>query len=74
VSNEEHDHQWGAWSDWAYAGHDTDMRTRTCGAGRHADAEWRTHAHDWQRRPDVFAPIGSGLTIMVCTGCGGPKK
>jgi hypothetical protein len=75
VNKEEHVHNWGNWGSWQYAGYETEMRTRTC--GDHADAEYRQHVHHWMKTADVFAPMGSGLTVEVCTGptgCGDTKR
>lgn len=71
MSNEEHEHDWSSWSEWRFGGHDTDMRERYC--GQHVDPEYRTHVHHPVRRDDIFAPVGSGLTVSVCggpSGCG----
>lgn len=68
MKGEEHVHDWGPWSGWNYAGYSTEMRTRYC--GNHADAEYRQHSHDWVTRLDPFAPVGCGITMRVCRGCG----
>jgi hypothetical protein len=75
VSNEEHVHHWSGWSPWSYSGYETDMRTRTCGG--HADPEYRQHEHHWIKTADVFAPMGSGLSIEACggpSGCGTTRR
>lgn len=69
MSNEEHDHKWGGWS---FAGYETEMRLCACGA-----SDYQTHRHNWKKTADVFAPMGSGLTVEVCTGaagCGDTKR
>jgi hypothetical protein len=74
ATDDGHEHRWSDWSDWKYGGYQTDMRTRDC--GDHADPEYRPHRHDWKQRPDPFAPVGSGLTLQVCSGpcgCGDTK-
>lgn len=72
MKEEEHAHKWGAWN---YAGYSTEMRTCTCGTC--TGAEYRQHHHNWVKQPDVFAPMGSGLTVKVCsgaTGCGDTQR
>jgi hypothetical protein len=72
VSNEEHEHRWGAWS---YGGYETEMRTCTCGGCPGAD--YRQHKHNYKKTSDMFAPMGSSLMIEVCsgpTGCGDTKR
>jgi hypothetical protein len=67
-----HEHSWG---DWKYAGYLTDMRTCTCGSCTGAD--YRPHRHRYTWTDDVFAPMGSSLTIEVCggpSGCGDTKR
>ncbi|HEY1705541.1 MAG TPA: hypothetical protein VGG75_38135 [Trebonia sp.] len=62
-------HQWGAWSEWAYACGDQDTRHRACTRCPAVDPGYRRHAHQWKEHPDVFAPVGTGATISVCSAC-----
>lgn len=72
MSHAEHEHRWGSWN---YAGYSTETRTCTC--GNCTGAECRQHNHTYRKSADVFAPMGSSLTIEVCagpTGCGDTKR
>lgn len=72
MSEAEHNHKWGGWN---YGGYSTDMRTCTC--GNCTGADYRQHSHTYVKSPDVFAPVGTGMTIEVCsgaTGCGDTKR
>ena len=82
MSHAEHEHRWGSWN---YAGYSTETRTctgystetRTCTCGNCTGAEYRQHNHTYRKSADVFAPMGSSLTIEVCagpTGCGDTKR
>ena len=69
MSEAEHEHEWGSWK---FGGYETDMRLCACGG-----SDYRTHQHNWNKSPDVFAPVGSGLTIEACagpSGCGDTKR
>jgi hypothetical protein len=72
VSTVEHEHDWGDWTRWIFYGSGLDIREKFCRddpcTGN--DYETRKHQHDYQAGvPDPFAPVGSGLTLKICSAC-----
>lgn len=66
----EHD-DWGDWTPWFFYGSGLDIRERFCKLDcTGSDYEQRSHVHDYQPGPsDPFSPVGTGLTLQVCTIC-----
>jgi hypothetical protein len=69
-----HEHQWSEWGDWyydLYTTERTDVRDRDCQVPDcgETDTQSRVHEHTWNRYPDPYAPVGTGLLVTMCSGC-----
>jgi NMD protein affecting ribosome stability and mRNA decay len=73
VNDSECSHQWGSWTSWIFYGSDQDIRERFCKKCPETEPDYRSHVHDYKKFEDPYAPIGSGLMVEVCKGCGNPK-
>lgn len=72
MSVEEHVCSWGNWTRWIFYGSGLDIRERFCRGEdcNKNDYETRKHQHSYQAGvPDPFAPIGSGMTLHICSAC-----
>jgi hypothetical protein len=69
VSNDNHEHNWGAWTPWSFYGSGLDIRERYCQDCTGDESETRAHVHDYKKHPDPYAPVGSGFTLQVCSAC-----
>jgi hypothetical protein len=69
VTDGEHNHSWGDWTNWTPYIARLDIRERYCGTCPATDEETRPHVHQTQEYGDPYAPVGSGMTMKVCTIC-----
>jgi hypothetical protein len=65
-------HNWSDWTPWFFYGSGLDIRERFCRNDEcvnGSDYEQRPHEHAYAPVPDPFSPVGTGLTLQVCTIC-----